>query len=100
MMELVPYSEAARDALEKTPIKRELLYRNGDNLTVQVFWQKLGNICTLFLYDHRQNASVEFVIENDKVMERFEHPFAHPDAVLDLDRPSPPPDYYRGGDDD
>lgn len=82
MGELLQYSERQRDRVESTPIKRQLLERVNGGIRVEVFWQKLGNICTLFLFDEKENTGTEFVIPNDKVMDYYEHPFSHPDAHL------------------
>lgn len=93
MMEVVPYTSVTDGDIEAlTNEKLELMERKNNGIEVKFFWQRLGNICTIFLRDERENAAVEFVVPNDEVMVWFNHPFAHRDAVFT----KPPLDYERG----
>jgi len=89
MGELAVYSETARDRLENTPVKKEIDGREDSFMKAQILWQKIGNICTLFLLNKKEKMAVEFVIPNDEVAHWLQHPFAHPDANFDGDIPSP-----------
>lgn len=83
-MELLPYTEAQRDAFEVQKAieanKRELLERHSQGIQVIAYWLVKENVCTIFVRDERTNSSCEFPVANDEVSHWFEHPFAHKDA--------------------
>lgn len=95
MSELVPYTEARRDEVERELAeidnKKELIRRSSNGITVIAYWHKAEDVVSLYVHDAGTNGSTEFLVPNDEVMEWFTHPFANPDCIM--------PVYEQGEDD-
>jgi hypothetical protein len=81
-MSELSYTESKRDLVESRPVKREIDGREDSFIKVSILWQKLGNVCTLFLWNKKENTAAEFVIPNDEISHWLAHPYSHPDANL------------------
>lgn len=80
-MELVPYSEVRRDALERRLAveanRRELIEERRHGLLIRIYWLKLTNEVSMTLVEDDQQKGREFLIPNDSVMDAYEHPEAY-----------------------
>lgn len=80
-MELQPYTDFEQEMLdEQLYNKPEINFRSDNFVRVIAYWLRQHNICTIYV--QTADGAAEFVVPNDRVMEYFEHPFSHEDAIL------------------
>lgn len=84
--EMVPYTETRRDRVEQELAamanKRELLERKNNGIQVIAYYLVAENVTTIWVRDERTNSAAEFQVPPAEVMDWFQHPFAHKDAVF------------------
>ena len=80
-MELIPYTPDEQAILDEQAYnKPEINHRFNSGVTVIAYWLRQHNICTIYV--QTDDGAAEFVVPNDEVMEWFNHPLAHPDAMI------------------
>jgi len=58
--------------------RTELLSRESNGITVQLFWSRSTNLVTVAVADARNDVYFELVLdERQRAMDVFDHPFAH-----------------------
>jgi hypothetical protein len=56
---------------------RELAHRSGDGLDVVLLWHPHEDAVTVHVHDARCGDQLEIVVEADRALEAFHHPFAY-----------------------
>ena len=60
-----------------TTTRRELAHRAGDGIDVWLFWDKVGDVLTLELYDAKDDELFALEVPKDRAMDAFRHPFVY-----------------------
>ena len=57
--------------------RRELAHRANNGIEVSLFWEKVGDVLTLEVYDAKTDEFFELEIPRDRAMDAFHHPYAY-----------------------
>jgi hypothetical protein len=60
-----------------TDIPLELDRREGDGISVSLFWRRTGNVVSIAVYDERTGDDFELVVAPDRALDAFRHPYAY-----------------------
>ena len=58
-------------------IRRELAHRVNDGIEVSLFWEKVGDVLSLELYDGKTEEHFAIEVPRDRALEAFRHPYAY-----------------------
>ena len=56
---------------------RELAHRVNDGIEVSLFWEKVGDVLSLEVYDARTEEHFAIEVPRDRALEAFRHPYAY-----------------------
>ena len=60
-----------------THSRRELAHRVNDGIEVSLFWDRVGDLLVLEVYDGRLDEYFELEVPRDRAMDAFRHPYAY-----------------------
>ena len=63
------------DIITAAPL--ELDRREGDGITVSLLWREAPNIVSVTVFDERTSEDFEFVVQPDRALDAFRHPYAY-----------------------
>ena len=59
------------------PVLKELAYRLNDGIEVSLLWDTRTNHLIVRVGDQKAGDSFRFVVESDRALDAFEHPYAY-----------------------
>jgi hypothetical protein len=74
-------------AMSQTTTKRELALRLNDGIHVSLFWNTIGDVLTLEVYDERCDELYECSVASNRALDAFRHPFAYISAPVSSVQP-------------
>jgi hypothetical protein len=63
--------------LNTQTIPVELDRREGDGISVSLLWRESGNVVSVAVWDERTDDKFELVVEPDRALDVFHHPYAY-----------------------
>ena len=60
-----------------TSKRRELAYRCSNGIEVWLYWEKVGDMLTLEVYDSTSETYFELEVPKDRALDAFHHPYAY-----------------------
>ncbi len=57
--------------------RRELMHRASNGIDVSLFWDAVGDLLTLEVYDTKDDERFELRIPRDRALDAFRHPYAY-----------------------
>ena len=61
--------------------RRELAHRANDGIEVALYWDKVGGLLTLEVYDAKDDTYFELEVPRNRALDAFHHPYAYIAAV-------------------
>lgn len=65
------------ETLNTETIQVELDRREGDGIFVSLLWRKDGNVVSIAVWDERTDDQFELVVQPDRALDAFHHPYAY-----------------------
>ena len=66
-----------QDTVYAAPVRRELASRGSDGVHVLLLWCPNDDVLTVSVDDFRSGHGFDFVVERDRALDAFYHPFAN-----------------------
>jgi len=60
-----------------TTVRRELAHRVSNGVSVSLFWDSVGDILTLEVYDESCDEYFELDVPKDRALDAFHHPYVY-----------------------
>lgn len=60
-----------------TATRRELAHRRSNGIDVSLFWDKVGDLLSLEVYDVKSNEFFAGEVPRNRALDAFHHPFAY-----------------------
>ena len=57
--------------------RRELAHRANDGIEVSLYWDKVGDLLTLEVYDVKEDTYFELEVPRNRALDAFHHPYAY-----------------------
>ena len=64
-----------------THIRRELAHRSTDGIEVSLFWERVGDVLVLEVYDSKTDEYFEVDVPRDRALDAFHQPYTYRLAV-------------------